>query len=195
MPTSWCASEMREVCYAKLNIMRQALIVIGAFLFFCPPVMAEEGRERVEWGKYLVNAVGLCHDCHTPKDKEGRLLLKEYFLAGHIAGSWEPVPWDGRSVIFAGDLTAASGPWGTAFGKNLTPDRGTGLGEWTEADFIRALRSGVRPNGKGLSIVMPWPVFTQMTDDDLKAIWTYLQTIPAVKNKVPENLPPSDNSR
>jgi cytochrome c553 len=62
---------------------------------------------------------------------------------------------------------------------NLTPDEATGLGSWTEADFIRALREGKRPDGSSLSPKMPWMVFGQMTDTELKALWLYLQSVPS----------------
>jgi hypothetical protein len=62
---------------------------------------------------------------------------------------------------------------------NLTPDGATGLGDWTEADFIRALREGKRPDGSSLSPQMPWMAFGQMNDTELKALWLYLQSVPA----------------
>lgn len=63
--------------------------------------------------------------------------------------------------------------------RNLTPDPTTGLGTWQEADFVKALRTGVRPDGSPLSTAMPWPAFQQMTDEELKALWLYLQSVPA----------------
>ncbi len=62
---------------------------------------------------------------------------------------------------------------------NITPDPETGIGNWTEADFIRALREGRRPDGAELNATyMPWPLLAKMTDDELRAIWVYLQTLP-----------------
>ncbi|MFN8444734.1 MAG: c-type cytochrome [Caldilineaceae bacterium] len=63
--------------------------------------------------------------------------------------------------------------------KNLTPDMETGLGHWTEADFVRTLRTGVRPDGTTLSTAMPWPAFKMMTDEELSALWLYLRSLPA----------------
>ena len=63
--------------------------------------------------------------------------------------------------------------------RNLTPDAATGLGAWQEADFVKALRTGVRPDGSQLSTAMPWPAFQQMTDEELQALWLYLQSVPA----------------
>jgi mono/diheme cytochrome c family protein len=61
---------------------------------------------------------------------------------------------------------------------NLTPDQATGLGNWTEADFRRALREGKRPDGSSLSPEMPWMALGQMTDKELQALWLYLQSVP-----------------
>jgi hypothetical protein len=93
------------------------------------------------------------------------------------------------------DFTAWSGPWGVSFAANLTPDRNTGLrsGVWTEELFIKALRTG-KHMGTARDILppMPWPEISRLTDDDLRAIWAYLGTIPAVTNHVPDPIPPSD---
>lgn len=63
---------------------------------------------------------------------------------------------------------------------NLTPDPETGLGTWTEADFVQAIRTGIRPDGSGINpTVMPWPNFAQMSDTELSALWLYLQSVPA----------------
>jgi mono/diheme cytochrome c family protein len=62
---------------------------------------------------------------------------------------------------------------------NITPHPETGIGAWTEQDFFRALREGVRPDGSRLLREMPWPIIAQMTDDELGAVWAYLRTVPA----------------
>jgi hypothetical protein len=89
-------------------------------------------------------------------------------------------------------MTAWSGPWGTSFTANLTPDPETGSGQWTEQQFVDTIRSG-RHLGRGREILppMPWPAIRNMTDADLKAIFAYLRTIPAIKNRVPDPLPPA----
>jgi mono/diheme cytochrome c family protein len=70
-------------------------------------------------------------------------------------------------------------PPGTPPATNLTPDPATGLARWTEADFERALRHGVRPDGRPINVFMPWPIFSHMTDDEVKALWAYLRSVPA----------------
>jgi hypothetical protein len=88
-------------------------------------------------------------------------------------------------------MTAWAGPWGTSFAANLTPDIETGLGSWTEAMFVKAIRSG-KHMGEGRPILppMPWQVYKNLTDEDLKSIFAYLQSLPAVENAVPEPVPP-----
>ena len=84
-----------------------------------------------------------------------------------------------------------TGPWGTSFARNLTPDNATGIGAWTEAHFIKVLRTGIRGNGAPLRPLMPWEWYQQLTDDDLKAILVYLRTLPPISNEVPEDLLPA----
>ena len=91
-------------------------------------------------------------------------------------------------------LTAWAGPWGVSFTQNLTPDDSTGLGEWTEEAFMQAIRTGKhqgQPNGRMILPPMPWEIIRWATDEDLKAIWAYLRTIPAIENAVPTPIPPA----
>lgn len=91
-------------------------------------------------------------------------------------------------------LTAWAGPWGVSFAANLTPDNETGIGEWTEEAFVQSLRTGKhqgQPNGRDILPPMPWPGIKLMTDEDLKALWAYLRSIPPMKNQVPFPVPPS----
>jgi hypothetical protein len=91
-------------------------------------------------------------------------------------------------------LTAWAGPWGVSFGTNLTPDTATGIGQWTEQDFIRAIRIGKLegdPNARNMLPPMPWTNWAQMPESDLKAIWAYLRSLPPIKNQVPVPEPPS----
>jgi hypothetical protein len=91
-------------------------------------------------------------------------------------------------------LTAWAGPWGVSFAMNLTRDKETGLGEWTEEVFIQAIRTGKhqgQPNGRDILPPMPWFNFRQMSDSDLKAVWAYLRSLPPIKNKVPTPIPPA----
>lgn len=82
----------------------------------------------------------------------------------------------------------------TPFGKiavpNITPDRETGLGNWTEADFRRAMREGISPGGKRLYPAMPYPAYARMPDADIAALWAYLKTAQPVRQAVESNLLP-----
>jgi hypothetical protein len=102
------------------------------------------------------------------------------------SGVWE------NGMVGSPTATAFSGPWGVSFTANLTPDRNTGLGIWTEDMFVKAIRTG-KHYGVSRPILppMPWAVYRNMTDDDLKAIFAYLRTIPPVTNHVPEPIAPA----
>jgi hypothetical protein len=87
--------------------------------------------------------------------------------------------------------TAWAGPWGVSFTANLTQDPETGLGTWTEETFVQALKTG-KHMGLGRPILppMPWPMYGQLDEADLRAIFAYLKTVPPIKNRVPEPLSP-----
>jgi len=157
--------------------------------------MAQGGD--VALGKYLVETSG-CHDCHTPwhMGANGPEPDMSRALSGHpqeiviSAPGKMPEPFIGGMTA---TNTAWTGPWGVSFTPNLTPDPETGIWrEMSEDQFIQALRTG-RHLGQGRPILppMPWLPYGQKTDDDLKAIYAYLQTIPPIKNKVPDPLPPA----
>jgi hypothetical protein len=84
-------------------------------------------------------------------------------------------------------FTGWSGPWGISYTANITPDRDTGIGTWTEQQFIDTIRNG-RRQGRGRELLppMPWPMIRNLNDADLKAVFAYLRTVPAISNKVPE---------
>ena len=142
-------------------------------------------------GKYIVDISG-CHDCHTPHKMgpDGPEPDMTLMLSGHPSGMTLPTPPQVNGPwIFSGigPFTAWAGPWGISYTKNLTPDNETGLGTWTEQQFIETIRNG-REQGRGRQILppMPWPAYRNMTDADLKAVFAYLKSIPAIKNKVPD---------
>lgn len=143
-------------------------------------------------GSYLVNAVG-CDDCHTPKKfgPHGPELDMEHRFGGYLATNPTAkvntsVMKDGW-VLFANDLTSAVGPWGQSFAANISSDA-TGIGNWTEEQFFRAIREG---KSKGLKEArpllppMPWFVYKNLSDTDIKAIFAYLKTTKPVENRVP----------
>src|SRR5262249_41714033 len=105
-------------------------------------------------------------------------------------------PAQGSEIRASLDLTAWSGPWGHSYAANLTPDEMTGIGaRYTEAAFIQTLRTGRKPEGEQLSPPMPWMLYRNMTDDDLKAVFAYLQTLKPVRNFVRASPEPTSARR
>lgn len=150
----------------------------------------------VERGRYLVETIG-CSDCHTPKKMgpQGPELDESRLLSGHPEGSKLPPPPEGQGPWIAtvsADLTAWSGPWGISYAFNLTPDENTGIGSWHEETFVKAIRTG-RHMGAARPILppMPWQMYRNLTDADLKAVYAYLRSIPPVKNRVPQPVVPA----
>jgi hypothetical protein len=94
-------------------------------------------------------------------------------------------------VTVGATMTAWSGPWGVTFTRNLTPDDETGIGTWTQQVFIDTIRNG-RHMGVGRPLLPPMPadMYAKMSDDDLGALYAYLRSIPAIKNKVPDPIAP-----
>lgn len=153
-------------------------------------------EEEIARGKHLVLTSG-CHDCHTPfkVGPHGAEPDMSRQLSGHPESLKMPPapqpsgPW---LVSVAATNTAWSGPWGVSFTANLTPDEETGLGSWTKENFIQTIRTG-RHLGRGRPILppMPVPVYQNFSDEELGAIFSYLQTLPAIQNRVPTPLPPA----
>jgi mono/diheme cytochrome c family protein len=145
----------------------------------------------VERGKYLVTLAS-CNDCHTPwkLGPKGPEPDMTRMLSGHpqelpmpeAAASSGPWAWSGAITN-----TAFAGPWGVSYAFNLTPDKNTGIGIWTEDIFINTIRNG-RHWGVARPILppMPWQNIREMTDEDLRAVYAYLRSIPPVSNKVPD---------
>jgi len=190
------------------------LIVFMSFLFYSCNSTTENNKEKSDYenpqtekedlvkrGEYIVSTSG-CHDCHSPKimTEKGPMPDPERMLSGHPADETLP-PFDKETaksyILFNMGLTSATGPWGTSFAANLTPDD-DGIGSWTEEQFFIAIRKGKykgMENGRDLLPPMPWFVYANMTDDDLKAIFAYLKSIKPVNNLVPAPIPPEMNSQ
>jgi mono/diheme cytochrome c family protein len=120
-------------------------------------------QSPVERGGYLVNGVLTCGNCHTPRGPGGVLAMDKQLSGG-------PQEWDTPAFKVKG--------------ANITPDRETGIGSWSEADIKRALVDGVRPNGTHMAPIMPYGFYKVFTTADLDAIVAYLRSVPAVSNKV-----------
>ena len=152
---------------------------------------------QVARGKYLVDIMG-CHDCHTPMKlgPNGPEWDMTRALTGHPEQLVMPpapvqqAPWLASMGM---TMTAWNGPWGTSFTKNLTPDKETGLGDWTVEEFIATMKTG-RERGKGRPVLPPMPVqnLAALTDSDIRALFAYLQSLPAIKNRTPQPVEPEE---
>ncbi len=161
------------------------------------PLTHSTPESEVARGKYLVGIMG-CNDCHSPKrmGKNGPEVIPELLLSGYPSDR-PLVQFDSKLIkegfaMFYPDLTAAAGPWGISFAGNLTPDE-TGLGNWTEAQFKKALTQGKfkgLENSRMLLPPMPWLNYAEMKDADIHAIFLYLKSIKPVENSVPPPIAP-----
>lgn len=152
--------------------------------------------EKIQRGSYLVNAIG-CDDCHSPKKITATEfeIIPELRLSGYQSTNASPKA-DSNVVkqgwlLFGTDLTTAVGPWGQSFAANLTSDA-TGIGNWKEEQFIKAIREGKfkgLDNTRPLLPPMPWFVYKNLNDDDLKSIFAFLKSTRPVKNVVPAPKP------
>jgi mono/diheme cytochrome c family protein len=170
-----------------------SLFSVLIFISCQQEVESEASKESmVEHGAYLVEIAG-CNDCHTPKKftPQGPVPDKSLLLSGHphdaILPELDPTKiGPGNWVRMNDHLTAFVGPWGLSYAANLTPDEQTGIGMWTEENFIQALRTGKHMGiGRPILPPMPWFNLVSAKEEDLKAIFAYLRSIEPVKNLVP----------
>ena len=153
-------------------------------------------QELIKRGKYLVT-IGACHDCHSPKDPSahGLELDTTRLLSGHPRNEKLPPIVPSKDwVMFGMGLTSFVGPWGVSYSANLTPHE-TGIGNWTFDQFKTALRKGKYKGLEGtrdLLPPMPWQMYRNMTDDDMKAVFSFLKSLPPVDNLVPMPISPAE---
>jgi len=128
---------------------------------------------KLDRGRYLVESIAGCGNCHTPQGPEGP-------LPGKALAGGQPI----QDSAF------------TAISANITPDTETGIGKWTDAQITLAIREGRRPDGSLIGPPMPFEQYRQLSDNDVAAIVAYLRSVPPVKNAVPRTrypfpLPPA----
>ena len=154
-------------------------------------------ESQVKWGEHLVT-VSACHDCHSPKKMtdHGPEIDSALLLSGHPAQLPPPdvnrKDLESKGLVTTSDLTSWIGPWGISFAANLTSDA-TGTGNWKEDQFMYAIREGKfkgLAGSRSLLPPMPWQMYRNMTDDELKANFAYLKTTKPINNVVPPPVPP-----
>ena len=138
-----------------------------ALLVFRGVAAADPGSGSVARGRYLAHAVCECFECHSPLQKNDLV---------------QPV----ASRLGAGDILDKTL---RQVAPNITPDPETGAGRWTDEQLIRAIREGIGHDGRRLSLVMPYPDFSVLTDDDVRSIVAYLRSLPPVRNRLPSWIP------
>jgi mono/diheme cytochrome c family protein len=152
---------------SRVGVVSAAAIVVLAAVFMA--ACSKESQSQSDRGKYLVTIAG-CNDCHTPGYFFGKPDMAR-FLGGSDVGFEIP-------------------GLGAFAGRNITPDKETGIGNWTTDQIVTAMQTGKRPDGRILAPIMPWHAFANFTKDDVTAIAVYLQSLPPVKNAVPGPIGP-----
>lgn len=161
----------------------------------------ENPADLIKRGEYLVTIMG-CNDCHTPKvmTDHGPDLDRTRLMSGHPADvplapiTDKEAVRTGQWVLMHPMVSAYVGPWGTSYAANLTPDA-TGIGSWSFEQFKKAVTEGKYKGldgGRMLLPPMPWFNMVKMPDEDLKAMFAYLKSLPPVENVVPAPVPPSE---
>jgi len=152
------------------------LLFLGVFAYFyfrspatAPPmnIVVDKSPERVARGRYIFTRLSYCDDCHSEQD---------------FSRLARPVVESTRGY---GKLMADKDMPGEIYAANITPDMETGIGSWTDGEKIRAIREGVDKNGRTLFPIMPYQFYRYMSDDDVQALVAYLDTMPAIKHKLP----------
>ena len=162
---------------------------------FASPAFAVDQSPQVKRGAQVVLAGG-CNDCHTPLHigANGPEPDMTRMLSGHPEKIVLPPPpplTDAWNNVGSSTNTAFAGPWGITFAINLTPDPETGTGKWREADFVKAIKSGKHLGaGRPIQPPMPWESYRHLSESDLKAVFAYLKSIPPIRNRVPDYIPP-----
>ena len=151
---------MIRIRLPRLTLNAAFFVSLAALL---PIGSAQAQSALVKRGGYLVNTIMTCQNCHTPIGPKGPDFSKAF--SGGL--SWDEPPFK---------VTAA----------NITQDKETGIGSWSDADIKKLLRTGIRPDGAPIATVMPTGFYGIITDHDLDAIVAYLRTVKPIKHKVPD---------
>lgn len=160
-----------EVPPNRLSFAAKALMALGMVKPQPPitgPVVAAPRGATAEYGQYLALHGSMCAGCHTPRSPNTGV----YDMTRPFAG--------GDFLIHEEGLDTT--------GTNLTPDGAAGIGDWTEGQFVTAMRRGVRPDGTVMVAFMPWPVYSRWTEEDLRAIWLHLRSLAPITHEAPASV-------
>jgi mono/diheme cytochrome c family protein len=146
-------------CSAERALCRVTFIILAASI----AISAAHAQASIERGRYLVEGILTCGNCHSPRGPGGVIDAARLYSGG-------PQTWDEPAF--------------TVKGTNITPDVETGIGSWSATDIKRAMQAGVRPNGSQLAPIMPSHFYKVFTPADLDAVVGYLRSVPAVRNQV-----------
>ncbi len=158
---------------------------------------------KIKFGELLAEEYG-CVNCHSPKIvTNGQILIdEEKIFSGHPQNNIlpdfppelvSPGKWKG---LYTADMTAWGGPWGISYASNITPDKKTGIGELSLESFISVLSLGIHSSlTRKIMPPMPWNEISRLNEQELEAIYQYLNTVKPVRNKVPESKPLYDNEQ
>ncbi len=175
--------------WVGITVIALGMVGFVAFLYFIPPfdfippeeisrpageagpnlgAIADPGeRAMAERGRYLVT-IGSCGDCHATPGPQGPRL---------------------REMYLAGGFEMARKGAGTFVSMNITPDQDTGIGKWTDDDIKRVLRNGLAPDGRAVpGHLMPWPAFSNWTEEDRHAVVAYLRRTAPIAHRIPAPL-------
>jgi mono/diheme cytochrome c family protein len=147
------------------------LAFLTASVVVLPVFAATADDPQITRGKYLVT-LGGCNDCHTPGYFLGNPDMSR-FLGGSDVGFEIP----GQGVFV---------------GRNITPDKETGIGRWTREQIVKAIQTGERPDGRVLAPIMPWHAYAELAADDAMAIAAFLQSLKPVSNQIPGPAKPGE---
>ncbi len=153
---------VRSSYLLRLASMLGMLTVISFGIWLTQPKPATAADEQIAFGRMVARSI--CMDCHTQRAPN------------------DPYTLDATKAFAAGQEFA--GPWGTVYARNITQDKATGIGNWTDAEIKRAIKEGIAKDGTKL-LVMPWEIFRGMADEDVDAIVAYMRTVPAIAHTPP----------
>jgi mono/diheme cytochrome c family protein len=157
--------EVQENRYSFAARMLVGLRIVDAQPAITTPVVAPPKGATAEYGEYLATRASSCVGCHSPRDPNSG----QFDQSRPFAGGLFPFPEEGFNTT----------------APNLTPDVATGMGNWTEEQFMIAMRTGLRPDGTVMLPFMPWPSYSRWSEDDLRAAWLYLRSLEPIVHEIP----------